>query len=219
MGVALGLLWLTLCKRHSGARGQRPHQHGPALRHRDPVVGPAPGRDQIAARHRGMRDDGAQVRRKPRRETPVLPGRRGRVQGRLDIAGGEGRVSQREVSNADGDPAEFGRGLQAGVCHVPGRSRVALPRQRGALVPEANRLEEPIVGGVGIGGHRAELCEGAGKIALPHLRQTQAYAAVARGGPVTDRLGEVASFFGGYARRDRVTGGDSCSSPATPGSG
>ena len=28
--------------------------------------------------------------------------------------------------------------------------------------------------------------------------------------PVTDRVGEVASFFGGRARRDRVTGGDRC---------
>ena len=27
---------------------------------------------------------------------------------------------------------------------------------------------------------------------------------------VTDRIGEVASFFGGHARRDRVTGGDRC---------
>ena len=63
MGVALSLLWLTLCDRHAGARGQRPHQHRPARRCRDRVVGPASGRDQIPARQCGLRDDGAQVRR------------------------------------------------------------------------------------------------------------------------------------------------------------
>jgi hypothetical protein len=72
MGVALSLLWLTLCYRDAGAYGQRPHQHGPALRHRNRVVGPASGRNRIPARQRCVHDDGAQVRRKPRRETPVL---------------------------------------------------------------------------------------------------------------------------------------------------
>jgi hypothetical protein len=138
MGVALSLLWLTLCYRDAGAYGQRPHQHGPALRHRNRVVGPASGRNRIPARQRCVHDDGAQVRRKPRRETPVLPGRRGRVQGRLDIAGGQGHVCQCKVTYACADPAEFGRGLQAGVCRGPGGSSVALPCQRGALVRGAS---------------------------------------------------------------------------------
>ena len=83
------------------------------------------------------------MRRKRRRETPVLPGRRGRVLGRLDIAGGQGRVSQCEVTNASGKPAELGCDLEAGVGCGAGRSRLTLPRQRGALVPEANASKIP----------------------------------------------------------------------------
>ena len=210
MGVAFSLLRLTLGDRHADARGQRRHQQGPARRCRDRVVGPAPGRDQIPARQCGLRNGGAQVRRVPGQNTPVLPGRRGRVQRRPNIASGQGRVSQRKVTNARGEPAELGRGLQAGLGRGAGRSCVTLPRQRGALMREANRLEEPIVGGRGLGGHRAELCDGSSQIALERLCQTQAHAAVPRVGPVTDSVGEVASFFGGHARRDRVTGGDCC---------
>ena len=218
MGVAFSLLGLTLRDRHPRTRVQRQH-HDPARRYRDRVVGPAPSGDQIPARQCGLRNDGAQVRRKPRRETPVLPGRRGRVPRRPNIAGGQGRVSQCEVTNARGEPAEFGRGPQAGVGRGAGRTRCTLPRQRGALVREAHRRRDPIVGGLGLGGHRAKLCDGSGQIALPYLCHTQAYAAVARVEPVPDRVGEVASFFGGHARRDRVTGGDRCVRPARPGSG
>ena len=58
---------------------------------------------------------------------------------------------------------------------------------------------------VGLGDHLAELCGGSGQIALHHLCQTEAPAARTRDEPVADRVGEVASFFGGRARRDRVT--------------
>ena len=83
-------------------------------------------------------------------------------------------MRQREVTNARDEPAELGRGLEARVGRGPGRIRVALPRQRGALVREAPRLKDPIVSGLGLGGHRAELCERSGQIALVYLCQTEA---------------------------------------------
>ena len=138
------------------------------------------GRDQIPARQCGLRTEGAQVRREPRQNTPVLPGRRGRVQCRPSIAGGQGRVCQRKVTNARGEPAELGSRLQAGLGRGAGGTCLTLPRERRALMREANRLEEPIVGRLGLGGHRAELCDGTSQIALDCLCQTQAYAAVPR---------------------------------------
>ena len=54
------------------------------------------------------------------------------------------------------------------------------------------------------GGHRAELCGGSGQITLHPPRHSEAPAALARVEPVTDRVGEIASFLTGRARRDRV---------------
>ena len=166
MGVALSLLWLTLCDRHPGARGQRPHQQT------QPV---AVATASSAQRRAAIRSPpasaacalmGRRCAANPGTNTPVLPGRRGRVQRRHNIAGGQGRDSQREVTNARDEPAELGRGLEARVGRGAGRDRLTLPRQRGALVREAIRLKDPIVGGLGLGGHRAELCDGSGQIAL-----------------------------------------------------
>ena len=75
------------------------------------------------------------------------------------------------------------------------------------------------MGRLGLGGHRAELCDGTSQIALDCLCQTQAYAAVPRVRPVTDSVGEVESFLGGRARRDRVACGDSLRSLARSESG
>ena len=58
---------------------------------------------------------------------------------------------------------------------------------------------------LGLGHHLAELCGGSDQIALIHLCISEAPAAQPRAVPVTDRVGEVASFLGGRARRDRVT--------------
>ena len=94
VGVALGLLWLTLRDRHAGARGQRPCYRVPARRGRDRLVGPAPGRDQISVRQCGLRVDGAQMRRNARREAlPCSPGRLGRVPRRRNVPGGQGRYA------------------------------------------------------------------------------------------------------------------------------
>ena len=209
VGVAFGLLGLTLCDRHPCARGQRPH-HDPSRRCRDRLVGPAPSGDQIPARQRGLRNDGAQVRRIPRRETPVLPGRRGRVPRRPNIAGGQGRVSQREITNARDEPAKLGGGLEAGLGRGAGRVRLTLPRQRGALVREAHRRRIPSWAALASAATARNCATAPARSPWYALRQTQAHAAVARAELVTDRIGEVASFFGGHARRDRVTGGDRC---------
>ena len=63
------------------------------------------------------------MRRVPRQNTHVLPGRRGRVQRRPNMAGGQSRVCQRKVTNARDEPAELGRGLQAGLGRGEGRGR------------------------------------------------------------------------------------------------
>ena len=63
VGVAFGLVWLTLRDRHAGARRQRRRQE-PAGRRRDRLVGPAAGRDQIPARQRGLRTEDALHRRR-----------------------------------------------------------------------------------------------------------------------------------------------------------
>ena len=125
VGVAFGLLWLTLCGRDPGTDGQR-RRHDSALGCRDGFVGPAPSRGQIPARQRGLCNGGAQVRRISRKSTPVLPGRRRRVPRRLNIAGGQGRVAQRKVTNAHGERAKLGCGLEADVGRGSGRVRLTL---------------------------------------------------------------------------------------------
>ncbi len=72
----------------------------------------------------------------------VLPGRVGRVLRRRSIAGGQGRDSQRRVGVARGGSAKLGGGLDGRVGSGPGRTRVTLPRQYGALAgPTALPLE------------------------------------------------------------------------------
>ena len=158
VGVAFGLLRLTLRDRHAGARGQRPHQP-PAGRRRDGVVGPAAGRDQIPARQRGLRTAGAQHRRRRRRhDTHVLPGRLARVLRRRSIAGGQGRVRQRQVGDARGEPAKLGGGLEAAsaaaraapvspwyASAVPWPARLMHPRRSRRELPRPRRPPRRIV--------------------------------------------------------------------------
>ena len=49
-----------------------------------------------------------------------------------------------------------------------------------------------------------ELCAGPGRITLEQLCNSKGETALARGPSVADRVGEVASFFGGRARKDRI---------------
>ena len=53
VGVALGLFGLTLCDRHKGPHGPREHLV-PTRDHRDDVVGPSAGGDQITTRECGL---------------------------------------------------------------------------------------------------------------------------------------------------------------------
>ncbi len=165
VGVAFGLVWLTLCDRHAGARGQRVRQER-ARRCRHRVVGPAAGRDQIPARQRGLRFEDAPRRRRLGRGTRVWPGRLGRVQRRRGIAGGQGRCSQRPVGEARFEPAQLGSGLDGRVGGGPGRRGVTLVCQRGALARELVRREDLIVSCLGLVGHRGELCYRFGQITL-----------------------------------------------------
>jgi hypothetical protein len=57
----------------------------------------------------------------------------------------------------------------------------------------------------GLGRHLVQLCDSSGQIAACRPREPQPKAALTRVGPVADRIGEVASFFGGRARREPVT--------------
>ncbi len=135
----------------------------------------------------------------------MLPGFLARVLGRRNVAGGQGRVAQRRVGVARGNPANLGGGLDGRVGRGPGRTRVTLPRQHGALARETLRLIKHIVSGFGLGNKFGELCGGADQITLPPLCYAKAPAALARAEPVTDRIGEIASLFGSRAPRDQIT--------------
>jgi len=61
------------------------------------------------------------------------------------------------------------------------------------------------VSGRGLGLQVAQLFDSSGQIAACPPRQPEPKAALTRVGPVADRIGEIASFFGGRARRERLT--------------
>ena len=114
------------------------------------------------------------------------------------------------VGEARLEPAKLGSRLDSRVDGGPGRSCVTLVRQRDALVREAIRPKDLIVSCFGLVGHRGELCYRSGQITVRYLCDSEAEAAPARVEPVTDRFGEIASRFGGRARRERVTRGACC---------
>ena len=58
---------------------------------------------------------------------------------------------------------------------------------------------------VGLGNHLAQLRDGPSQLTARPLCQTENPAALARVEPITDGVGEVASFFGGLACCDRIT--------------
>ncbi len=203
VGVALSLVWLTLCDRHAGARRQRVRPER-ARRCRYGVVGPAAGRDQIPARERGLRtEDSLQHRRQE--HSRVAQAASVASLRRRSIAGGQGRYSQRVVGGARFKPAKLGSGLDGRVGSGPGRRDVTLVRQREGPGHDAIHPPDLIVSRLGLVGHRGELCDGSGQITLVYLCDSEVPAAPARIEPVTDRVGEIASLLGGRARRDRVT--------------
>jgi hypothetical protein len=161
VGVAFGLIRLSLRDRHAGARDQRPHQE-PAGRHRDGVIGPAASRGEIPAGQCGLRTERALHRRGRGQDTVVPPGRLGRVQRRRNISGCQGREDRCWVGGAREEPAQLGRGRKGRVGRGPGRARISLPRECDALAREGICFKDPIVGGLCLGNQRAELCGGSG---------------------------------------------------------
>ena len=160
VGVAFGLVRLTLRDRHPGARRQR-HRQVTAGCRRDGVVGPAAGRDQIPARQRGL---GTEARPAAAIWGKALSVRPGLGASRAVAASPAARAAQPTPSRpGPRQSAKLGGGLDGRVGGVPGRSRVTLVRQRGAVAREANRLKEPIVSCPGLGHQLAELCGGTGR--------------------------------------------------------
>ena len=102
-------------------------------------------------------------------------------------------------------PPNLGRGLDGRVGVGAGRTRLTLVRElRGPGSARLTALRGLIVSRLGLGGQVGELCGGSRRIALEYLR-FQGRGGTGASPPVADRVGEVASFFGGRARHDRVT--------------
>jgi hypothetical protein len=87
----------------------------PPGRSRDGIVGPASGRDQIAARQCDLRPSPDTHLRHLELKTDVLPGCLVRFVRGCNIAGGQGRDTQREVAKALLGPAK--------LCGLDGRVR------------------------------------------------------------------------------------------------
>ena len=135
-------------------------------------------------------------------QLPSLLGGAGR---RLHVTRGQGRGGQRRAGKALGELAEV-----RGAMHSRGRGgpcscRVAAVDEQVAQADETRQPPALVVRGFGLGNEVAELRDGAGDVALPPLRQSQTPAAHAQVVAITDRLGNIASFFAGRARLSRIT--------------
>src|SRR5581483_4760129 len=122
------------------------------------------------------------------------------------IATGHGRETQRRVAVGCVSPANFGGTVDGRLGGGSGRGRLTLQRQHDALAPDALQLHDPIVSGSGVGQQIGDMCGGASEFALMYLCPSETVAAYPRVVPVADGVGEVASFFGGGARRERISG-------------
>ena len=162
MGVAFGLLRLTLRDRHPGARGQRPHQP-PAGRGRDGLVGPTAGGSEIPVCQRGLGiPDALQCRRATTHDNHVLEGGLARLVHRRAIPGGQGRESQRRVPHCREPPAKLRAALKGRLGRRAGRGRLTLVCECQALTAEAEHPADLVVSRLGLGRHLAELCGGSG---------------------------------------------------------
>jgi hypothetical protein len=180
----------------------------PARRRCDGVIGQAAGRDEITARQCCLGLEGATARRCRRLEIQVLPGRLACVLRRCNIAGGQGRERHRRVAKPPEVLTKLAVGLELRIGRGASRTHLTLVCEGKAQAPQAVHLDEGIVSRLRVGYHRTELCDGSGQIAFHQLCPPEAHATRTRVGPVTDRIGEIASFFGGRACRDRITGHD-----------
>ena len=69
----------------------------------------------------------------------------------------------------------------------------------------AQHRQYRVVSRVGLGNHLTQLRDGSNHITGHRLCYTETPPARTRREPFTDGVGEVASFFGGRAYRDRIT--------------
>ena len=204
VGVAFGLIRLTRGDRHAGAHGQRPRQP-PAGRGRDSVIGPAAGGGEIPVRQRGLGiPDALQCRRATTHDNHVLSGRLARLVRRRAIPGGQGRSSYHCVRHNREPSAKLRAALKGRLSRHPGR-RLTPVCQCQALTAEAHHSQHLIVRRLSLGRHLAQLCGGSGEIAPRRLRRPEVKATHARVEPITDRVGEIASFLASCAYPERVT--------------
>ena len=172
-GVTLGLLGLTPRDRHARADRQRPRQV-PARCRRNGLLGPATGGGQIPVCQRGLGvPDALPCRRHATHDTGVLPGGLTQLVHRCTIPGGQGRHPQSHVPERCQPPAMLRAALNGRLSRRPGRGRLTLPCECQALAPEAEHPVDLVVGGLGLGGHHAELCDSPGQITLHHLRRAE----------------------------------------------
>ena len=112
VGVAIGLLRLALCDRNPRTRRQR-HRQVPAPHHRDGIVCPAAGRDQITTRKGNLRY-WVDIHH-PQLGTQPLRGRLARIGRGRYITCGQARRSQRRVAEALDEPTDLRCGLDRRV--------------------------------------------------------------------------------------------------------
>src|SRR4029078_7755418 len=95
--------------------------------------------------------------------------------------------------------------LEGRLCRRSSAGRVTLICEDDAPTPEAGNPPDLIVSRRGPGRHLAQLFDSSDQITSCPLREPQPKAAHTRVGPIADCVGEIASFFGGRADRERVT--------------
>ena len=96
------------------------------------------------------------------------------------------------------------RGLECRVGRGARRIKLTLVCQCNAQAHPADRFEELVVIRFALGDHGPESRNGSAYIAFHQLHKREALPTDPRVGPVTNRVGEIASFFTGRAGRDGV---------------
>ena len=172
--------------------------------HRDGIVGPAPRHGQFATCQRNLGKRGDVDDRQLGLDAHQLPSLLGGAGRRLHVTRGQGRGGQRRAGEALGELAEV-----RGAMHSRGRGgpcscRVAAIDEQVAQADETGQPPAVVVRGFGLDNEVAELRDGAGDVALPPLRQSHTPAARPQVVAVTDRLGNIASFFAGREHRSRI---------------
>ena len=121
-----------------------------------------------------------------------------------DVARGQRRRRRRRVAHPLEVLVQARRDLECRVGRCPRRINLTLVCQCNTEAHTADRFEELVVIRFALGDHGPESRNGTVDIAFHQLRKREAQTTHPRVGPVTNRVGEIASFFAGRAGRDRV---------------